>query len=243
MGVFADLLASPKTIDTGGADGVRVAGDKVTTREINTLMARMGDPDYPAAYAAKNEVQSIAIYSGLVNGGTFTLTIKLKGKPIFTTAAIAYNANAATIQTAINTAGTAAGNGWVNDSVVVTGGPLTTTPLTLTYSGASVAALNHDQATINGSLLTGGGSAGAASTTTQGQTKRTAWATLLSAGVLGGTVPVQGDTPSGLTVLNTRESYPQMISQDTIRALAEEAAFEDGNEAVKTEILRVLGIA
>lgn len=127
------------------------------------------------AAAAFDEVQSIAAHVATVSGGTFTLTINtLAGS--FTTAAIAYNAIAATIETAIDVAATAAAvTGWTNADISVSGGDLVTTPVVLTYDGASVSGLNQGLVIIDGALLTGGGSEGAVTTTTQGKAEVVGW--------------------------------------------------------------------
>ena len=121
-----------------------------------------------AGVAGVNEVQSIAAHTA-ATGGTYTLTLTLSGESAFTTGAIAYNANAATIQTAIDVAATTAAiTGWTNADIVVTGGPLSSGALTLTFSGNSVKEKNHTQTTIDGAALTAAGTAGAPSTTTPG---------------------------------------------------------------------------
>lgn len=243
MGIFTDLFDNATTIDFGGSDNLRQAGDRAIYRDLNYAMQRAGDQDYPSGYDAIDEVQEIAAFGGAPSAGDFTLTISLKDEDAFTTAAIAYDADAATIEAAIDTAAAAASiAGFVAGDIAVTGGPLTTTPIVLTYSGSSVSGKNHGEVTIDAGGVTGG-TAGAVSTTTDGQTQRTAWAILKVAGVVSGMPTVQGDTPSSLTVLNTRASFPQMISQDTIRALAHEAAVVDENEDVENEILRVLKLA
>lgn len=102
-----------------------------------------------------DEVQSIAPYANNVTGGTFTLTLTVNGESPFTTAAIAFGANAATIETAIDVAATAASiPGWVNGDISVTGGPLTTTALTITFDGDNVDETDQGQTTIDGSSLT-----------------------------------------------------------------------------------------
>jgi hypothetical protein len=103
-----------------------------------------------------DQVQTIARYQSNPSGGTFTLTIDLTFAPAFTTAAIAYNANAATIEGAIDTAATLASvPGWTNGDITVAGGALTTTAVTLTFDGTSVDELNHSLVTINPASLTG----------------------------------------------------------------------------------------
>ncbi len=127
------------TAGTYSASGQGIAGAATTTT--------------PGVAATTDEVQSIARHANNVTGGTYTLTLTLNGDSPVTTSAIAYNAIAATIQSAIDTA-VAAHSGWTNGDIVVTGGPLHTTAITITFSGASVDELDHGQTTINGASLT-----------------------------------------------------------------------------------------
>lgn len=94
--------------------------------------------------AGVSEVQTIT-KGGTWGGGTFTLTVLG-----VTTAAIAYNATAATIQTAIETAGVPAAY------VTATGGPISTTMLSLTYSDTlgDVAAVTINTGSVTGSAPT-----------------------------------------------------------------------------------------
>lgn len=247
------------------------------------------------AASPRNEVQSIAVYSGTVSGGTFTLTITFDNKETFTTAAIAYNANAATIETAIDVAATAAGitdwvngdisvsggdltsapvvltfdgtsvaannhslttidgtlltgggsagavstttqgfvgvSGWTNGDITVAGGDLTSAPVTLTFDGTSVASKNHSLTTIDGTSLTGGGSAGAITTTTAGRGNRNGYAILSAFGGYSGTVPEQGVTPSSITISKGR------LSPETIKAVASEIASAEGSQAIYTALV------
>lgn len=222
MGAVADLKAAPKTFEVPG----------VLSRFLDSKVP-VADVAVPAAYAAKNEVQNVAIYSGTVSGGTFTMTIKLRNKPAFTTAAIAFNAAAATIQTAIDAASPAT---VVDGDIVVTGGPLTTTPLVVTYSGATVSGQNHGQLTIDGALLAGGGSVGAITTSTEGQTVRNARAVMLNLGLItDATPPVQG-----LTTAPTAGANLLRIPPWVVRELAQEVAFEDGENSVYQSIITAL---
>lgn len=232
MGVISDFLANAKTIATGPG---RVAEHKVIVRDLE----RLEDIDLPSGYAAANEVQQIAIYQGTVNGGTFDLDFTLRDGTTFTASGIAFDAVAATIESAIDTAAGGVVAGWTNGDIAVTGGPLTTTALTLTYSGASVQNAKHQPVVIDGANLLGGGSAGAVSVATNGQTDRRSWAVLNVGGVIEGSPPAQG-TGTPITIANTRESYPQMPGQGTLRALAREAAIEDGNPAVEGSLLDAL---
>lgn len=128
------------------------------------------------AASPRDELQSIALYSGTVSGGTFTLTFVLFSSESFTTANIAYDANAATIETAIDVAATAASIvGWTNGDISVAGGDLNTNPVTLTFDGTSVNERNHALVVMDDALLTGGGSGGAITTTTEGFVGVVSW--------------------------------------------------------------------
>lgn len=94
--------------------------------------------------AAANEVQTID-RTGTISSGTYTLTCDNQ-----TTSAIAYDANAATIQAALEAlANIGSGN------VAVTGGPISTTDAVLTFQG-DLAGCNVPALTISTSLGGGG---------------------------------------------------------------------------------------
>jgi hypothetical protein len=85
------------------------ATDRITDRQIQAFIDTIGDPStYPSrtGNTAANEVQGIAIHVATVDGGTFTLTFTLFKGVTFTTGNIAYDANAATIEAAIDAAAT-----------------------------------------------------------------------------------------------------------------------------------------
>lgn len=106
-----------------------------------------------------NEVQEIAI-SGTPTGGTFTLTFGGQ-----TTGNIAYNASAATVQTALRALSSIG-----SPNVVCTGGALPGTAVAVTFASA-LAGTNVAQMTADDSNLTGGTTpAVAISTTTAGVT-------------------------------------------------------------------------
>lgn len=100
-----------------------------------------------------DEVQTLTP-SGTISGGTFTITYSGQ-----TTAAIVFNATAAAIQTAL----VALSNIDDTDGVVCAGGPINTTPVTITFR-RSLSATNVAQVTITSSL-TGGGSLTPSTTT------------------------------------------------------------------------------
>jgi hypothetical protein len=109
---------------------------------------------FQAAGSAANEVQTLTGGVG-ITAGTYKISL-FNGDAI--TAAIAYNAAAAAVQTAVRAALAASANIEANvyaDSITVTGGPANTaTALTITYVG--VDGQDVPQATADSSGLTGG---------------------------------------------------------------------------------------
>lgn len=97
--------------------------------------------------AAINEIQTINT-TGVPTGGTFTAVVLGQ-----TTGTITFNATAGAVQTAINAALAALGTGY---TVTCAGGPVTTTPVTVTFSGAAVAGRDIPQITLGTNSLTGG---------------------------------------------------------------------------------------
>lgn len=93
-----------------------------------------------------SEVQTITI-TGTPTGGTFRLRLGALG---LRTTAIAYNADAAAVQTALNALAGIGANG-----TVCAGGPLPGTPITVTFSGRN-AASDVPTLTVQAAALTGG---------------------------------------------------------------------------------------
>ena len=232
--VLADLIASPKTFSPTGP---RTGDNRLIHQQLAGIIRENGDFEYPSGFEAVNEVQNIAIHVATVSGGTYTLTFTLRDGTTFTTGNIAFDANAATIITAIDAASPAS---VTNGHIVATGGPLSTTPLVLTFSGATVAGQNHGQTTIDGTLLTGGGTAGAATTSTNGQTVRKAWAALKVLGLVTSAPPDQGVDPTGV-VTSPEGAIPHGLAKTTVKALITEAAIEDLNAGVETALLAAFG--
>jgi hypothetical protein len=133
------------TLSISGArpDGFKVSGDGFA--KTSTRGQVMGGVAFERQTITK---------SGTVTGGTFTLTFNGE-----TTAAIAYDAIASAIQTALEGV-----FGIEPGDVVVGGGPISTTPATIDfkglYAGEDVALM-----TVDSSSLTGGGTYGIAQTT------------------------------------------------------------------------------
>lgn len=103
---------------------------------------------------AVNEVQTITVNA---TGGTFT--VSFGGH---TTAAIARNASAATVQSALEALASIG-----TDGVNVTGGPLATAPVTVTFVGAN-GGINQANMTTTATSLTGGSSTATVAGVTNG---------------------------------------------------------------------------
>lgn len=125
-----------------------------------------------------NEVQTVTI-TGTPTGGTFTLTFKAQ-----TTAAIAYNATAAAVQSALEALSTiGAGN------VTAAGGPLPGTAVNVTFVG-NLGNTNVTQMTATSSLTGGTSPAVTVTTTTEGN------AVFTDLGLIGGDGEGDGVTQS-----------------------------------------------
>jgi hypothetical protein len=113
MGVYADLLANTQV---HSAAKPRSGYDRATYEWLYAK-SQVLDPALPTTYAAKTAVGKIAAQTGTPTGGTYTITVTVptynNGRSLtYTTAAIAYNATAATIQAALDTASPAGERRW-----------------------------------------------------------------------------------------------------------------------------------
>lgn len=124
--------------------------DGVSTRLIQSgvVMAKItsgGDSGKIGPFQPGTVVTESVSLAQTATGGTFTLTFGGE-----TTAALAFNATAATVQTALE----ALAN--IDDGdITVTGGPLGTAPVVVTFGGQYMAE-DVPNLTVNGGSLTGG---------------------------------------------------------------------------------------
>lgn len=238
MGLITDFLSASVGIDHD------LPIDPLDSRAYRELQAieNRGNFALPVSLQAVDELQSIAIYVPTVSGGTFTLEFVLASDETFTTAAIAFNAAASVIETAIDTAATAASIvGWTNGDISVAGGDLNTNPVTLTFDGTSVKEQNHDLVVMDDGSLTGGGSGGAITTTTEGQSDRLGYGILTQYGIVAGTVPAEDVVPTALVV--AASPGERLFSAETIRAIALEIAVAEGNNvAIYDAIVAAAGV-
>jgi|SRR5688572_11438694 len=130
-----------QTIDT-------VTGQKIVPKGLVlakiTSTAEAGKVGPYQGGTVQNEVQTVTV-TGTPTGGTFRLAFRGQA-----TAAIAYNANAAAVQTAL----LALANVGASD-LAVTGGPGPGTPWVVTYGG-NLAGQDVDALTLDTNSLTGG---------------------------------------------------------------------------------------
>jgi hypothetical protein len=188
------------------------------------------DPALGSAYDAIDEVQSIPHQSSSGVGDTYTLTISLLRLQIgtFTTAAIAYDATAATIETAVDVAATAAGvTDWTNGDITIAqaaAAGVSDGIVTLTFDGTSVA---EEPCILTVMTPTGWTQDGVLTRTTPGQTDRNGAQALFAVGAITGSLWICGETPS-LTVGTTLKRPRMGLLVD----LAMSAAWEDGNSAI-----------
>jgi hypothetical protein len=133
--VLAQALADGITITAGPTDIPELPADPT---QISLFVGS----------ALTNEVQQFDL--GAASAGTFTIsfTDPFTGT-IYTTAAIAFNAAAAAVQSALE-----ATSGFQVGDVTCAGGPLPGTPVTLTFGGR-YASINVAQITIDSTGLTG----------------------------------------------------------------------------------------
>jgi hypothetical protein len=142
--------------------------------------------------AARNEVQTLT-KGGTVSGGTYTITFGSKG----TTAAIAYNATATgatSIQSAIDLI-LGAGN------TVVAGGPVNSTPVTITFQN-DAGLRDIPLVTVDGTLLTGSTPSITPTESTKGYPGPTLNAAAYNDGNSDGT-----QTAKAILVRNTKTDY------------------------------------
>jgi hypothetical protein len=125
-----------------------------------------------------DEVQGI-VKNSTVTAGTFRLSFQG-----FVTGPIAWTADTAILETALNALPSIAHGGTGVVGVVVTGGPLPGTALVVTFSGSQVAKRAQPLLVLHRNDLTGGG--------TMAITESTAGVTVFGAGAAPGTQAING---------------------------------------------------
>lgn len=226
MGIYTDLAAG--TVATGAlAPGL----DRASRHQLLSK-AYQHDPDPSGAYAAASAVIDIATHTGTVVGGTYTLSVSIPRLGVsFTTADIANDATAATIEAALDTASPASVPD--GDLAVTEEGSAGLQDGGITITGEDALASTPIFVTIDGTNLTGG-DAGEVTQTVFGQTDRKAGQALWELNVVQGTVHNSGVAVNALT-------KPASLGQTRPRSgliedLARVAAWEDGSDSILTAV-------
>lgn len=208
-----NIAQRPKrTITTGDRRWVTASAERASRHNVSiTLDVSLFEPalHYPDGYlpgglilgevaaspsvhgiygGGTDEVQQVTI-TGSPTGGSFTLTFEGQ-----TTAAIAFNASAATVRAALE----ALSNVAVGEAVV-TGGPGPATPWSVRFTG-SLGDADRTQMTADGTGLTGGSTpAVAVTTTTAGTANAVSDGRQTAVGLLWADVPVVGPDGTAFT--------------------------------------------
>ncbi len=255
-GNVADWVNGDVSVSGGGLDSatVNLTYDGANYAGADQVQATISDVDLsggvPGASStltpgveAEDEGITVAVFVDTVTGGNYTLQFVMSDLTDMTTANIAFDAVAADIEGAINTVFTGNYGGWTNGDITVTGGPLDANAVAMTFDGASVDELNHADPVIASVDLEGHTTTGAETVTTYGQSDRTTMAVLEVMGLITvGGPPPQG-TVAGIAAASTRASNPWFPSQETLQALALQAAIEDGSDDLYVTLMTTFGLA
>lgn len=215
---FTGLAQQPVMVDLSLLDGC----DDVSV--VQTTAGGGGS-------AAVNEVQT-ATTTLTPDGGTFTLSVPHWNGTTVTTAAIAWNANAATIETAIDTAFALVSPAPEAGGISVSGTKIGDDDIVLTYDGTEYAGRDWPLATVDAALLLDG--AVVCSSTFAETTKGGPYSAGAAAGIC---IATAGITTAG-GVLTTQGLF---LVRDAIVDVAE-LSFHSGNKVDAIEELKALGI-
>lgn len=226
MGIYTDLASGDQIPSKPRVGLDRSAGEQLLAKSANI------GPTVKTAYAAQDEVTRIAAHTGTPVSGNYTITVEFPTLGItYTTASIAYNATAATIETALDTASPAA---VPNGDVVVS------------EEGAAGLSDGYCDFTCEDAVAEipclisiadvdmSGGSPGAVTRTTPGQSDRKAAMALFELNVISGSLWNSGEQPSLTKPASSGQSRPRF---QLIHDLAVEAAVEDGKNYIYDAVM------
>lgn len=179
------------------------------------LLGFSGRDDVPSAVfdsstlqpGGVDEVQTLTI-TGTPTGGTFKLAYKGQ-----TTANIAYNANAAAVQTALRALSR------LGAGVVCGGGGLPGTPVTITFTGAKLGKQGQELITVASPAFTGGTTPAASVTRTTPGDAKFANRYMLTSGLPlmyngGGDKVVEWDGASAATLIGIFDGQRELLGPD-----------------------------
>lgn len=228
MGIYTDLATGSVAISQTKP---RVGLDRSSAEQL-LQKAAQHDPPSAAAWAATDDVQRIPEQTTAATGDTFTLTFNFPNLAVgtFTTAAIAFDATDATIESAIDTAATTASvTGWTNGDITVldeNAAGLDDGWVDFTCDGASVTGQPADLIVMT---PTGWTQDGTITKTASGQVDRKATEALRELNAVSGVYHDSVDAPVWTKPAANGQSRPR---KDLLRSLCAQAEVEDGNENV-----------
>ncbi len=228
MGIYTDLTTGSVSIT---ASKPRVGLDRSSAEQL-LQKAVQHDPDIGPVYAAQDELTTIPEQTDAGAADTYTLTLTFPVLDIaFTTAAIAFDAVASVIETAIDTANVAP---VVNNHITVAeAGSLGVSDgdVTLTFDGASV---NNTPCVVT-LTPTGFTATTPIVRTTAGQGDRKALQALIELNAIAGAVHDIGDTVTSFTRPDSvGQSRPR---KGLLRDLALETIVEEGSDDVYDQVV------
>jgi hypothetical protein len=228
-------LTDAKTIPlTGAANPIGLLGK--VANDLKGWKANH-DRELPTKFASGNAVVTFPANSESAVSGNYTIAVTLASNGLtYTTANLAFNANAATVQTALDTALSSAPAYNAGDIDVACTNNLNSSNMTLTGTANSYTERYFTAVTANVNL--GVNSLVTAVLTTVGQIRRPWLAALEAMGIIGptGTVtpyqrqPVQSEWAS----LGLAGNNPFSINPATAQALVAECAASEGSDTYRT---------
>jgi hypothetical protein len=223
MAKASDYLVRPLS------DGV--GDEKVINNYLDEQVEKL-DIVLASPYTGTNAVHTVT-KDAAIDGGNYTLTFRLQNGQTFTTASLIYTSNAAAIQTAIDVAAAAVVSGWVNGSIVVTGGNIATNNIVLTFSGTSTSGTRPTLTEINDVDIETG-AVGEVTETTPGVSTAPVLALVSALGWL--VIPSRTD-PTGWT----RNTLIKKPVASVCEYVARQAAYETGLDSAYTKVIELCG--
>lgn len=217
----------------------RVGLDRANAEQMLSYDAVNGDPGIQSAFAAQDSVTSIATHLTTTSGGNYTLTVTIpsidgKGTAVtYTTASIAYNATAATMEAALDTASPATVTD--GDIVVAEAASAGLSDGACTFTCEDDVASMPVFITIADVDLSGSGNGvGAVTQTTYGQAQQVSKQALYDMNVVSGTRNEVGAAPTWTKPASNGQSRPRA---GLIKALAMDCSAVDGDSYVWAAVL------
>jgi hypothetical protein len=245
---ISDFINDQRVFDIrANANGIDRSIHNYFTRLLGELGELQGGKYSWSQWDGLDTQTRLSKWQAGVSGGTFNLTFNLHpwdlyGESQKFTLNLAYNVSAATLKSSIDSAASDI-NDYTAGDIQVTGGPLTTGNMTLQF-GYSTAYMNQPNLVLDYSNLTGGGPEYTSPVvTTVGHTKRRAWAIMQIINIIDPAADPpepQGSLTGIPAITGNRDTIFLQPSTGVLRAIAKQAAIEDGSDSIEYHILEGL---